>query len=169
MTNPTRTIQAAKAFSEAFETAECHNNTIEEYDRLRDGSPEWMLAAIQAAHDGGRVLPCDWHYSTARAAADFIAEQTDADDEDELRDLAHDFAELNVDPYTHDLLQWLADVPGALDACDETAEELGTPGNSTTEDRIRCGQKAMIEGVYHCILEACQERGEELEAEGGEA
>lgn len=166
MSNPTRTIQAAAALSAAFETA-TRFTTQAEFDRLRDGSPEWMLAAIQAAHDGGRVLPCDWHYSTARAAADFISEQTDAD-EDELRDLAHDFAASTVDPYTHDLLQWLADLPGALDACDAAAEELGVPETATLEDRIRLGQHAMIEGVYHCILDACQERGEELEAEGDE-
>lgn len=75
-----------------------------------DDAPEWVGDVVHAVH--GDMLPDDWTYETIKDAADAIAE----DGED---------AELEADIYTHSLLTWLRDYPGAVGYVDDAAEQFG--------------------------------------------
>jgi hypothetical protein len=106
------TKERAALMVRAFESRTRDNG--EHYVCLTDGSPDWMTDVVRAAHDDGSILPDDWIFATVMSAAEFIA---DADDPD---DGAHEWADAEVDVYTHDLMAWAA---RNVDAVDQVMED----------------------------------------------
>jgi hypothetical protein len=94
------------------------------YYRLKDGAPEWCRDVLREAHGTDHngapaMLPDDYRYEYAAAAAEAIAE---ADDADELERRAD---ELEADPYTHDLTGWLHSHAGRVAYLDDAGELFG--------------------------------------------
>lgn len=122
--------------------------------RLRDGHPEWMRDAVREAH--GDWMPNDRHYNAIRAMAEGLSERTfEAETWDgfdaAVCDACHELADSQVDDYTSALLLWLAEAPGALDACDEAAEEGLVDASADMETRIKCGQYRWYEQIGQTI------------------
>lgn len=137
--------------------------------RLRDGHPEWMRDAVREAHGGAG--PNDWHYNAIRAMAEGLSERTfEAETWDgfdaAVCDACHELADSQVDDYTSALLLWLAEAPGALDACDEAAEEGLVDASADMETRIKCGQYRWYEQIGQTI---CRVLDGELSAREAEA
>lgn len=125
--------------------------------RLRDGRPDWMRDAVREAHGGAG--PNDWHYNAIRAMAEGLSERTfEAETWDgfdaAVCDACHELADSQVDDYTSALLLWLAEAPGALDACDEAAEEGLVIAESGLETRIRSGQWHWYERIGQALCAA---------------
>lgn len=125
--------------------------------RLVDGRPDWMRDAVLEAH--GDAAPNDRHYNAIRAMAEGLAERTfeaetwggfDAAVCDACRELADSL----VDDYTSVLLEWLAQAPGAIDACDEAAEEGLVIAESDLKTRIRTGQWRWYERIGQALCAA---------------
>ncbi len=138
--------------ADAFEARTRADGT--DYTCLIDDAPEWARDAVMAAH--GDALPNDWMYSACADAARDIAERGCADEES-----AHIWADEAVDVYHYALARWLADVPGAWDACEEARDECGGQVDSLN-DLLRRGQFKMLASIY-------QELALAIELEGAEA
>lgn len=127
-----------------------------EYVKLTDDRPEWLWEAVRDAHgkdaDGApAMLPDDYRY---RYAAEAVQHLADADDDDDLGDVAHEFAHEGVDVYTADLTAWLgshATRPGYVDeATDYTGDATGIT------DRIALGQAEERREVFDVIAAAVE-------------
>lgn len=135
--------------------------------RLRDGHPEWMRDAVREAHGGAG--PNDWHYEAIRAMAEGLAERTfDAETwngfDSAVCDACHELADSLVDDYTSVLLEWLAQAPGALEACDEAAEEGLVDGSADMETRIKVGQYRWYEQIGQTLCRVIDGQLSEREA-----
>ena len=93
--------EKVEAFSQAFERKARTDGS--EYVVLRDGSPGWMANAIRSAHMGSS--PCDTVFAMCQRVVDHLTGY-DGDIYDALY-------ELEADPYTHDLKQWLVNASDA--------------------------------------------------------
>jgi len=127
--------------------------------RLRDGHPEWMRDAVRAAHDGS--APNDRHYKAARDVAEYlsgcdfgVSDDDFADYDPDVCEACASAAESLTDVYTSHLISWLAETPGALDACDEVAEEGVVAPESDLETRIRSGQWRWYEKIGQALCAA---------------
>lgn len=121
--------------------------------RLKDGSPEWVRDLVHAAH-GDDFLPDDYRYKWTMEACEFIA---DADDPE---DAGSDFADLAVNVYTSDRLQWLASNLQRPGYCDEAMREYGSTevgAFSGIVDLIGLGQYAEAYEVYGLVLRALED------------
>jgi len=123
----------------------------ETYYYLREGSPEWMIDAVCEARNG--AMPHDWIWRACAHAADTLA---DLDGDDDASDAAHEWADGYTDVAYHALARWLADVPGAWDACAEARAEFG-PTDSLAED-LMSGQCTLLERIFLTLAEACEEQ-----------
>lgn len=127
--------------------------------RLRDERPEWMRDAVREAH--GDALPNDRHYAAARDVALYLAEcsiERSGDDfsdfDSDVCDACSSAAESLTDVYTSHLIAWLHETPGAIDACDEAAEEGLVSAESDLETRIRSGQWRWYEQIGQALCAA---------------
>ncbi len=117
--------ETARALADAFETATRDNG--DEFQRLRDGSPEWMKEAIYAAHRDGEMMPNDWSYKLADLMASHIADTLDYDSENDLHDIISNGADILVPDYNGERLAWLASNLNRASYVDEMIEECGWP------------------------------------------
>lgn len=127
--------------------------------RLVDGHPEWMRDAVREAHGGS--APNDRHYEAARDVANYLAEcniERSGDDfsdfDSDICDACSSAAESLTDVYTSHLIAWLHETPGAIDACDEAAEEGLVIAESDLETRIRTGQWRWYERIGQALCAA---------------
>ncbi len=127
--------------------------------RLVDGHPEWMRDAVREAH--GDSMPNDRHYEAARDVALHLAECNIEESDDDFADYDPDVceacseaAESLTDVYTSHLIAWLHETPGAIDACDEAAEEGLVIAESDLKTRIRTGQWRWYERIGQALCAA---------------
>lgn len=146
-------VDMATELAEAFETRKRADGT--EYTCLGEDAPQWMCDAVMAAH--GNELPHDWIYAACADAAREIAHHARIDDSDH----AHEWADHCADVYESALARWLADVPGAWEACQKARQEWGAESDDL-HGMLRRGQYSMLLGIY-------QELALAIELEGSEA
>lgn len=150
-------MNARQMLSDAFETRTREDGSA--FYCLKNDAPEWVRDAVREAHGG--AWPNDWIYQHCAYAADALAELDDSDDPE---DFGGDFASQNVEPYTHCLTRWLADVPGAIEACDDAAADGLTLGDGGIVDDLQAGQYMMLREIYATLAHACEEAQEEIKA-----
>ena len=121
---------------------------------LKDDAPQWVTDLVHEAHGDG-FLPDDWRYDSIRSALESISEG----DED-----GSEWADGNVDVYTGRRITWLASNMQRASYVDEAVEELGHSDQGITGD-IGVGQYAESVEVFGLVLQAVQERVDELESE----
>ena len=126
-----------------FETATRDDGTT--FDRIRDGSPEWVTDLARAAH--GDMLPDDWRYATIRSALEFIAEADDPEDG------AGEWTDSEVDVYSGARLTWLSSHLSRPGYCDQARDEMGVEGLDIIE-QAGLGQYMEASEVYGLVLEA---------------
>src|SRR5690242_17817110 len=117
MTTPTLFQTIATELYDAFRTIVLGHETVNgEFPKryaLKDDAPEWMTAAVQAAHWDDR-FPDDWIYESCRDVAQAFSEYEEPNDEtcDEVADRLTDVG-------NYDLLKWLAGHVGNAAAVDQ--------------------------------------------------
>lgn len=137
--------------------------------RLVDGRPDWMRDAVHEAH--GDAAPNDRHYQAARDVALYLAEcniERSGDDfsdfDSDVCDACSSAAESLTDVYTSHLIAWLHETPGAIDACDEAAEEGLVDASADMETRIKCGQYRWYEQIGQTLCRVIDGQLSEREA-----
>lgn len=136
-----------------FTTTKRAEDTI---DVLRDGAPAWVHNLVFAAH--GEIMPDDWRYASIRSALAEISD-SDADDRDDLDDLAGKWADSNVDVYTGARIAWLGSRMSRTAYVDEAVDELGGEGLDTVE-RIGLGQYVESREVFELVANALEDERE---------
>ena len=118
---------------------------------LRDNAPDWLRAAVYAAHC--EDLPNDWIYSECLAACEAI-DAGDLGAGAYPEDTIHGYADSRVDIYTRDLYQWAADfcLSGTYAQARENADSRGNSGE--VEDSIKFYQYLAIENIARIMLDA---------------
>jgi hypothetical protein len=147
---PTGVEAKAQEAYDCFETATRPGNDGERFDRVKDGSPEWVTELVHAAH--GDFLPDDWRYACIRAALEFIA------DSDEPEDGAGEFADGHVDVYNAARVAWLGSSIHRGAYCDEALAELGpVDADSGVYGLVGLGQYMEASEVYALVVEALED------------
>ena len=140
----------------------------ETIDVLRDGAPTWIYNLVFAAHESGEIMPDDWRYASIRSALAEISD-SDADDRDDLDDLAGEWADSNVDVYTGARIAWLGSRMSRTAYVDEAVDELGGEGLDTVEriglwqyvvERIGLGQYVESREVFELVANALEDERE---------
>ena len=118
----------------------------ESFLTLTGRAPEWLIAAVRAAHQGD--MPDDWVYSECEAAYTAESDLTDSD-------TLHEHADSRVDVYTKVLFQWSADhCLGTMYANAESeADDMGVD-SSDVEKRFQAIQYCAIQRIAATIAEA---------------
>lgn len=117
---------------------------------IADGSPEWLMDAVFAAHDG--EWPNDWHWESCLSAVNVIEDGADEDGEAE-------FAETYASVYHSDILRWYWEDISRLALADEARDEYGD--FDTVSDILRVGQMIRLRHVYRTMWEAIQSNKED--------
>jgi hypothetical protein len=153
--------ETARSFADAFEQRKRDNG--DEFYSLKDGSPEWMLEAVRAAH--GDMLPNDWSY---RFAAHMASDIADAADNGEDFAEAIDTASDNLIPaYNGERLAWLASHLERAGLVDEAVSEFGWPADGGIFQAIAYGIQNELHTIGHSIADALNEQAdEEFECDG---
>jgi hypothetical protein len=136
--------EKVEAFSQAFERKARTDGS--EYVVLRDGSPSWMANAIRSAHMGSS--PCDTVFAMCQRVVDHL---TGYDGED-IYDALY---ELEADPYTHDLKQWLVNASDA----DAYVEEVmaGEGKQAYVWELLAEGQQRHLYAIGEHLIQAITE------------
>lgn len=153
----TRFQKSAALFAESFETRLRDNG--EAFVCLQDGSPDWMREAIQAAHDNGDRLPCDYIYGACHSAADYIAENCDGEGDDES---AFDFADSFVSVYNGERAAWLAMHLGNAEYVDDAIKEGLTSLEDGIYPAIAVGMLEQAREIFAAIYSAIEEAAEDM-------
>ena len=138
--------QQLAAFSQAFERKTRTDGS--EYVVLKEGSPDWMLDAIRSAHMGS--MPCDTVYAMCQRVVDHLAWR-DYGDDDDMYDALY---ELEADPYTHDLKQWLLN---ASDADAYVEEVMGEGKQAYLWELLAEGQQRHLYAIGEHLIQAITE------------
>ena len=162
---PTEVTTLASLASEAyacFETATRPDG--ESFQRVRDGSPEWVTDLVRSAHYGVPdmlMFPDDWRYAAIVSSLDAI---TGADD---IQEAAHEFADANVDAYNAERLAWLASDRNRPYYVDQAREDgLADEGTDLLEV-IGAGQYVESLEVFEQVRSFLQDRLDTLDDEEG--
>ena len=154
------TIQSvAKDTQQYFERITRGEDTI---TVLTDARPEWLFDAVYSAH--GEMLPDDWKFAVCESAVDALAESDDAD----LDDLAHEFADGEIDVYNGARLQWLSSNLNRVYYVEDAAKEYGTENNAGEFDLFQLigqGQYAEARECFDTIRNAIEAEAERLNSE----
>ena len=147
-----------------FETFKRDASGDAEFWRTKDGHPAWVKDMCMDAHESGSMLPDDWRYEFIYGALNALDSNDDPDD-----------ITLDSDPYTFDLLRWLASDLSRTSYCDAAIDdglwESTTRGgdNGGTIRLIAIGQIMEKEEVLRAVRAFLESRAEELESEREEA
>lgn len=157
MSETTQTISdlAGEAYS-YFERAERTDG--DHYTRTKDGTPEWVRDLVHDAH-GGLFLPDDWRYDAIWNALGAIHD-SGAEDADDLDDLAHEWADGEVDVYNAARTEWLASSLDRAAYVDEAREQFGTEG-ADLFDQLGSGQYVELTEVFGSVRQSLENRMDE--------
>lgn len=148
-TNPTLESLAAEACA-YFTKGDRIGDTGELIRILKDGTPDWVLKLVHAAH--GDMLPDDWRYSWIEDALSAV----ESEGED---------ATLEPDIYTSNLTRWLHSRADRHAYCDEAVESGLLPADAGMIARLQGGQAVEQVEVMGSVLESLAARLEEVESE----
>lgn len=144
----------AKEVLKRFETHARDNG--ESYHYVNFEGVDWINDLCREAHDG--MLPDDWKYAFIHKALSAIAELDDDATEDDARDVS-----IDQDPYTHDLLKWLASNLERPGFCDAAVEECGAyPNEGGIVAIIGMGQYLEKREILNSVVSSLQARLDEL-------
>ena len=129
------------------------------YTTLRDDAPEWVQELVREAH--GDFLPDDWRYASIRSALSEIHDNGYSG-ADEAREMAHEWADGNVDAYTGHRLAWLASNLNRAGYCDDAADDLGFDPSQGIIQLIGLGQYRESEEIWAAVVDALEEHAAEL-------
>ena len=123
----------------------------------RDGRPDWLETIIYDAH--GDLFPDDWRYAAIMSAVEFISESDDDPD-----DGAGEWADGEVDIYTHSRLKWLGSNLSRPSYCDEARDEMGGEGLDIVE-LVGWGQYREASEVFGLVLQGLRDRLDEIDGD----
>lgn len=112
--------------------------------RWKGTAPEWMRDMSKHAHGG--MWPDNWRFQFIQAALDRIVEYDNMDD---ARD------EIEGDPFTHSLIDWLGSSYGRIRLVNDVLEETDTKDIDTALRIAQCNERAE---VFDLVLEFLTEK-----------
>lgn len=118
-----------------------------------DDAPDWVVMIVRNAHED--MLPDDYKYDYIWNALEAITQYDDPQDAE---------SDIEADPYTFDLLEWLRshlDRPGMVD---EAVEEFGHSEQGIVGD-VMLGQWSEKTSVFRTVLNDVEELAEEVRFE----
>lgn len=133
----------------------------EKFDRLADGSPQWMTDIVRAAH--GDMMPDDMRYTMIRECLSNLVDY----DPDDWQDRDSEIADSLVDVYNTARVRWLASHLSRGAYCDEALEE-GIADRESVYNIIGSGQYMEYREILAQLIGAIEERAEELAESGDE-
>lgn len=148
-----------------YKSVETYPNNVPTVNRFwsyDDAAPQWLKDAVRECHQNS--FPSDWIFSECAAVWSYILENKDSSEED-LRDLMHEHADSNVEPYTKDLFSWCAVFccSKLYSNAEERAEELCAFNSHTTVvDLLRVIQFCALSTIAETMLVAFLEHRDEL-------
>jgi len=152
---------AAMELAAGFMTAKRDNG--ESFIKTVDGAADWIGDAAQSAH--GDMMPDDTRYRMIGDIADAIGEalryNADADLDDERGEIVDDVPSV----YHGARFAWLASHNNRADYCDQAREEGRIADDASLSDRIAAGWCEEADEIYGALLEALNDRADEIQAE----
>lgn len=139
-------ISMAKQLDRALVTGKRDNG--EDFYKLRDEAPQWMIDAVHAAH--GDMLPDDWKYKMIADLASSLAELDDDATQDAIERAIY---ELEAPVYTAQLVDWLGS-GGRISYADEVLEDGGA---KTITDLMQAGYQRELAEVANLLCDALAE------------
>ncbi len=129
--------------SDNLETRKRNNG--EEFTCIKDGAPDWIQAAIEAAHgDGtGLMFPDDQRYEMVEGVCRVLAGYDDPEDSDNVFEALDGLVPI----YNHELTAWLGSRADRAGYVDDACEEYGME-TSDTMQRIGIGYLAELQEVH---------------------
>lgn len=149
-----------QALADAFEVVP-RDDDGGRFQRLRDGSPEWMTDAVREAHDD--EFPDDWRYDMCARLASDLAER-EHESADDARDDVHEIADGLADVYTASVFRWYADYPSRQSYADEALSEWGQPKDAVT--LLQAGQYLAIRQMADALIQAVEDADDDSDGEG---
>lgn len=130
----------------------------DEFWCLDDARPDWVQALCYAAHDG--MSPDDHKYEMIYGALSRISE---ASDDTDLDDLAHEFADAEPSVYNAAIAAWLASDLARGFYVDQAVEEYGVRDGRDFNiyDLIKQGWYVEARDVFSLVMEELQRVDEE--------
>jgi hypothetical protein len=144
--NTPELLALARDAFDCFESGEGADGRT--FFRTGEGSPGWVRDLVYSAH-GGDFLPDDYRYQWTMEACETIA---DASPEDELDDLAHEFAN-DVTPYTSERLAWVGSNLRRVGYVDDAVEEFGVPDDGGLDAMLGTGMYAERYEVFYLVAQ----------------
>lgn len=126
------------------------------YWKLKDDYPTWVREMLFRIHDKGHWLPDDYKYEFAVDALYALAEGQDPEE---------GAYEIEPDVYTNALHKWLTSHPYRSTYVDEAVREFGWPKEGGLDQALMGGQVLEKQEVWRLVLDALNERLEEIELE----
>jgi len=125
-----------------------------------DDAPQWVQDAVYEAHQGS--LPNDWVFDICKAAFDYGCKNCLTDDN--LYELALQFADGEVDIYSSNIAQWYANHCNS-DFVAEAEDELRDIGgsNNSVIDMLKEMQYVAIKNIAHTVFRAIFDKQEQQE------
>lgn len=137
--------------------------TGETFYHLIAGSPEWMTDVIHAAH--GSTLPDDTIYELCRDCVYALAECDEDADADECREA---ISEIQPEYRTYQLFVWAAQWSEYIDQVTSDMGAYQIESSSDLANLLQAAQMCQIEEIGGAIIQALEERADELNAEADE-
>lgn len=137
-----KVIAKAEEFSKHF-TKIVHQETKREFYVLDDTAPSTLKDMVRAAH--GDFFPDDFRYEVIYSALLALAECRPDDDLEEVR--------VEVDIYSHELIQWLGSNLKRITYCDEAQSEFGLE-MADVMNLITYGQQREKDEIVDLVREA---------------
>lgn len=136
-----------------FESSARRDDPEQQYWHMTRRHPTWIRDMLFHIHDDGNILPDDYKYEYTVDALDLLVDGVDPED-----------PQIESDVYTHDLMKWLGSHSVRIAYVDETVEDLGHSADGGIVGDIMQGQAREKEEVFNLVVEALNERLEEIEA-----
>ena len=123
-----------------------------EFWALKNRHPVWVYDMSYKAHEDGNFLPDDYKHQFIVNALNYISEGNDPEE-----------PRFEADPYTSDLVAWLASHRERLGIVDEAVKEWGWDEKRGIEGAIASGQVFEKEAVFRTVVEALEGRLADIE------
>ena len=124
-----------------------------EFWTIKNRHPVWIFDMVYKVHDNGKILPDDYKYQFIVNALNYISEGNDPEEPPQFE----------ADPYTSDLVAWLASHRERLGMVDEAVENYGWDKERGIEGAIASGQVLEKEEVFNRVMDALKERLVDIE------
>lgn len=133
----------------------------ESYIYLKSAKAGWQQDLVQDAHND--MMPDDFKYLFVWDVLNNIVDHEDGTPLCTFQDLLNEWADSDIDVYTHDLIKWMGSNLTRLGYCDDAAKDWGLEASVLMSARMMHGQRMERLEVYQSVLSSLDDQLTELE------